>query len=496
MGWLGLRLARNEREMSLQRTRDLLHDRLSDVDRTINEYFDERHRELDRLAGRLNTPPETIRLIRRENPLISQVMLVHANGQLVYPDPADANESERAFLVEYADLINEIQLPENSEDGSSISSGWKAHFSGPGLNILFRKQLLTGEFVAILLSRARWMADVIAELPDTDSASDSTAASRIRLVNANGQSVYDWGHFEPEDNASPMQELALSSPLSSWRLQHYIDDAVMHSSNASYFNLLSVLAASGLVIAIGGVTFHREYHRRVTEATQRVSFVNQVSHELKTPLTNIRMYAELVATEIHDGSKARGHADVIVEESERLSRLIGNVLTLAKAQRGQLVVRPRAGQVDDAIQGVIRLFEPSFDRQDIEVKFDSGASGIVNVDIDSLEQIMGNLLSNIEKYASDGGRVHIESRFEADSTVITVSDDGPGIPKNQRDSIFKPFERLSNHIADTPGTGIGLTIARQLARQHGGDLILLDTESGASFRVTLKTPKCDGSEDI
>jgi signal transduction histidine kinase len=246
----------------------------------------------------------------------------------------------------------------------------------------------------------------------------------------------------------------------------------------------------------GGVWVYREYNRQVREAAQRVSFVNQVSHELKTPLTNIRMYAELLESDLASaaGDRSdgpRSHLKVIVEESQRLSRLIGNVLTFARKQRDQLTLRPRPAVVDDVIQTVLERFGPALERRGVDVHSELSAPALVNLDVDALEQILGNLLSNVEKYAAAGKRVEINSRQSDAYTYIEVRDSGPGIPTRHQERVFRPFQRLSNHIADTPGTGIGLTIARQLAQLHGGDLIPLAAERGARFEVRIRTPRVE-----
>ena len=104
--------------------------------------------------------------------------------------------------------------------------------------------------------------------------------------------------------------------------------------------------------------------------------------------------------------------------------------------------------------------------------------------------MLGNLLSNVEKYAACGRHLEITSAQAGDRTTVTVSDRGPGIPKGQRERIFKPFHRLSNRNTDgVSGTGIGLTIARKLARKHGGDLTLTHPRDtpGCQFTLTLET---------
>ncbi|MCA9526810.1 MAG: HAMP domain-containing histidine kinase, partial [Myxococcales bacterium] len=215
--------------------------------------------------------------------------------------------------------------------------------------------------------------------------------------------------------------------------------------------------------------------------------VNQVSHELKTPLTNIRMYAELLADELDDeDDRAARHVAIIEGESQRLSRLIGNILTFARKQRETLRLRPTEAVIDDVIRDAIEGFAPSLERCGVAVAFEPGAPATVRVDADALGQILGNLLSNVEKYAH-GGPVRITAVQTPTDTTITVHDSGPGIPRGDRQRVFEPFERLSDALEEgVSGTGIGLGIARDLARLHGGDLTLLPTERGAAFELRLR----------
>jgi signal transduction histidine kinase len=505
---VGWRLAKSERDTAQQRVRDLLLVRLQDTAQVLDGYFQDHARRLQALTEAISDDPVSIRRLFRRDPHISQMFLLDAEGKLQYPNPrTDLNLAERRFLSDAGDLFARDDLmrslADDDEKGTISTSGWVVRFWGPGLNLIYCQRLASGQLVGVVMRRARWIADLIAALPDTNDARvpdgrDSWNA-RIRLVDSVGRPVYEWGSFEPDEHAAPLQELPPSYPLSSWRLQHFIDNQTFAvAGRSAYFNLMSVLGATGLALVMAAALFYREYNRQVRDARQRVSFVNQVSHELKTPLTNIRMYAELLEDDLggsdHEQDIAsRKHLKVIVEESQRLSRLIGNVLTLAEKQRDRITLRFKTAVVDDVIATVVQRFEPALRRRGVEVVFEGSAKHMVALDVDAFEQILGNLLSNVEKYASSGKRLEITSVQSNSDTTIVISDDGPGIPSRQQQRIFRPFERLSNHIADSPGTGIGLTIARELARLHGGDLRLLPSKTGSRFEIRIHTPS-DESE--
>ena len=135
------------------------------------------------------------------------------------------------------------------------------------------------------------------------------------------------------------------------------------------------------------------------------------------------------------------------------------------------------------------MFAPSLEAKGVRIHFQAGAKARVEVDPDVLEQILNNIFSNTEKYGTSGGRLDIQSGRKGDRTFIFVRDFGPGVSKRDADRIFQPFYRTHSRITDgVTGTGIGLSIARDLARLHGGDLTLVATDEGACFKIELHTP--------
>lgn len=399
---------------------------------------------------------------------------------------------------------------------SSPSEGWHIWYQDRGVHLIYWQRLVSGHVVAVLVERSRWMADLIATLPQTveeissgenrlnDPAAD-IPTSRIRLLDSSGRPVYQWGRYEPEVTAKqvplekPFAEIPISPPLTSWRLQAFVPPKLVHDARRSArFSMNASLAAATVALGLLVTFFWREYRRELREASQRVSFVNQVSHELRTPLTNIRMYADLLESDLDrmpegETEQPKGRLKVIAEESQRLSRLIGNVLTMARQQRNTLTLKPQPAIMDEVIQDVLRQFEPAFSRCQVDATFEAGAGARVSFDVDVLEQILVNLFSNVEKYAP-GGTLSVSSSQSGETAIIIVSDTGPGIPARQRTAIFQPFYRSSDRLEDAAGTGIGLSIAKELAQLHGGDVRLIDSPAGASFKVTLKTVREDPTE--
>ncbi len=251
---------------------------------------------------------------------------------------------------------------------------------------------------------------------------------------------------------------------------------------------LAVASGSVLVMALGWLYF-RESNRAMREAQQRVTFVNQVSHELKTPLTNIQLYAEMAAdrAEKADDPTALRYLGVVAAETSRLSRLINNVLNLARKQRDKLTVQPRAAVLDEVVEKATDHWRPLLESRQIAIEMSLEAPHRMKLDADAVTQIMGNLLSNVEKYAAQGKWVRIATTMSAECARLTVEDRGPGIAPTKREAVFEAFERLRSDLTEgVSGTGIGLTISRELARLHGGSLeVDVNYREGSRFVLTI-----------
>lgn len=508
VGWLGARIVQDEQVVVEHGLRELMLGRLRAVDDQIARALDDYKQTVLAEMGPLNMALEPLRQLSRLSPYVAQYYVLDADGDLLFPPvrtPAALSATERDALERTKEIwdggvfsvpgaSSESNIPTAlSRQGSSASlaTGWHAWYGGSGLRMMLwardGEQLWVAE-----INRVRLLAELIASLPETDALAPELSQGRIRLAGPSGRALYQWGSFEAGEDRRPVAALSLSAPLGAWSLEYHAEDAVFGSALAGGFllNLAAVLAVFGSAVTGLIYYFYREQSREMREASQRVSFVNQVSHELKTPLTNIRMYAELLEKDAGEGDeRLRRHLGVIVSESRRLSRLIGNVLSFSRSERQSLAIRRQPGMVDDVLLGVLDHFRPALEAKRIRVHFTPGAAELVSFDADAVEQIVGNLISNVEKYGAGGKHMELTSSRRGDSVEITVVDRGPGVPPSDRQRIFEPFYRVNNSLTEgVAGAGIGLAISRELARLHGGDLVLEDSGGGARFRVTLECP--------
>lgn len=260
--------------------------------------------------------------------------------------------------------------------------------------------------------------------------------------------------------------------------------AISTSHDSATLALTTTLAT--LLIA-SGVFLYFQQLRSLRLATQRVSFVNRVSHELGTPLTNLSLNLDLTTNLFETRpTEARKRLDLVVEEVSRLSRLVKNVLTFSHRERDNLTVQPSPCQPDEIAAKVFETFRPSLARHGIDCDVSLAKTSNLLLDPDAFSQILANLLSNVEKYAATGRWLGLSLREEKDRLILEVSDRGPGIPARARQRVFQPFERVHQDTSEgVSGTGLGLTIAQELASRMSGELVLLDNSPGCTFRLNL-----------
>lgn len=232
---------------------------------------------------------------------------------------------------------------------------------------------------------------------------------------------------------------------------------------------------------------------------QRLEQINQlksnilciVSHDLRTPLTSILLYAQMLSEEIEDLSSEdrRRFLDIITNECTRLSRLVDDLLEVQRleAGRGQWDMQPR--DLSKTITDCAALFQPMAESKTIKLVVECPKSlPSVEADADKMSQVLSNLLSNAVKYTPVGGEVKLTARAQARDILIRVSDNGPGISRDKWDQIFNRFTQLANPmVREMAGVGLGLYIVRQLVERHGG-AVWVDSEPGRGSEFYVSIP--------
>ncbi len=219
-------------------------------------------------------------------------------------------------------------------------------------------------------------------------------------------------------------------------------------------------------------------------------FVSLVSHELRTPLTSIRGYLELALEDVDTLSDdQRQYLAVVQRNSERLLRLVGDLLFVAQVDAGRLQIEREASDLSAIARECVQGAEPVAAGRGVGLTLEAEPT-CIDGDPARLAQLIDNLVSNAIKFTEPGGTVTVRVRREADAAVLEVSDSGIGIPADEQDQLFERFFRSSNaRRAAIQGTGLGLVIVRAIADAHGGTVSIESAERvGTTFRVDLPVP--------
>ena len=236
----------------------------------------------------------------------------------------------------------------------------------------------------------------------------------------------------------------------------------------------------------------------------KTAFVSTVSHELRTPLTSIKGFISTLledADEYYDKDTRIEFYSIIDEECDRLTRLISDLLNVSRIEAGRaldLVVAEM--NVADLVNRVVAAQQSYTTKHQIKAEMPTGFPNII-ADQDKLDQVLTNLVGNAIKYAPEGGEVTVAGKDEGETVLLTVEDEGLGIPAPHREKIWERFHRVDDD-ADTravSGTGIGLYLVRHLAQAHGGDVWLDWSEVGQGSRFAVRLPKRppkEGEEEV
>jgi len=275
------------------------------------------------------------------------------------------------------------------------------------------------------------------------------------------------------------------------RLAYMTDNGVSTASDWDLqrsFYLIALLLV--LCVTLFGAYFlWRDVGRELRMAEMRSQFIASVSHELKTPLTAIRIFAETLRMDrLKDTQAKTEYLDTIVNESHRLTRLLNNVLDFSKIEKGKRTYRREPACLSEIVNAAVQATQYPLKQQDIylNVQMEEGLPDVC-VDRDAIGQAILNLLSNAMKYSGESRRIDLRVQKRADHIVIEVSDQGIGIDQAQQKRIFEKFYRVpSEENQRIPGTGLGLAIVLHIVKAHDGHVEVRSVPGkGSTFSIHL-----------
>jgi signal transduction histidine kinase len=413
------------------------------------------------------------------------------------PEPADGygtalfEGTREADAPEQSKLKSEIRIRtfESEIDPFEFSRLDSGHF------VLFRKVWRDGQrYIQGALIEQQPFVQGLIETMFLDTAlstmSDLLVAYRGDVFSAfSGRAAREYLSSAESLRGTLLYQTRLSAPLADVELILSINRLPAGAGG----RVISWLAAILMLVLCGGFyLMYRLGARQIDLTRQQQDFVSAVSHELKTPLTSIRMYGEMLREGWASEEKKSIYYDYIFDESERLSRLIANVLQLARMTRNNLQVDTKPVTVAELMDGIRSRVSSQIERAGFELNMrceaDAGQA-IIQADPDWFIQIFINLVDNAIKFSAAAEQKVIDigaQRLRDGGVQFSVRDYGPGVPGDQMKKIFKLFYRSESELTrETVGTGIGLALVHQLARAMGGQVDVVNREPGAEFRVNI-----------
>jgi len=496
LGFTAFRLAQHDRNYRLTQTGELLKGECRVLAERCREELEKYRTNTVKTLEALPANAVAAEQLRRTDPLLCEVFLADADGRLLFP-------RDGSFVRRYEALLEEpIGTPSGKRGDAALTTrfsrlvsqarnGWIPWFAGNRFcPLVWTRSRNSRRIVGAELETMALLARLMPRFPQ-----QFPAYYRFELVDDQGQVIASAGGGNADGEQPRHLDATVTLPVAgelvpNWQIRGYLLTDRLPSGGFQLALLMQIASLLVIILAAGGVALGL-IRREMDQARLKTSFVANVSHELKTPLTSIRMYAEMLR-DLRDRlspEKQRKYLDIMLNESERLTRLIANVLDFSRLEAGRKKYRPESLDLAALLRELAEQWQPILADKNIRLELTlPDEPGATVIDRDSLIQVVQNLLSNAVKYAASSGWVGVALQTgERGETTITVSDHGPGIPRACRGKLFQKFYRCDDRItAETSGSGLGLSIARRLIRDQGGDLTFHPQPGGgAGFTIHL-----------
>ena len=341
-----------------------------------------------------------------------------------------------------------------------------------------RGMVAVGRFSEMAL-RAKLMRR---EILEGSTAADPSGKLILGLLDGSGE-IFGMSGQVP--NRAPDEKVDVPGGFPNWSVVVWSTE---RSEDAARFRSVLVSALLGLsLLVLVGATAMATYSIRAQRdlLAMKTDFISNVSHELKTPLTSISLYAELLAGG-RAGERSGEFGQTILREARRLQGLIEGLLTFARGEAGASILRKEPMNLGAMVREASRSFEALAVRRKIEFTVEIADTWVVG-DVGLLRPVVENLVDNAFKYGRDGGFVHISVAPEGADAVLRVRDNGPGIAQEDQPRVFERFYRGGGELTrKVAGTGLGLAIVRRNVEFHGGEVVLKSDEGlGTTFEIRL-----------
>lgn len=322
-------------------------------------------------------------------------------------------------------------------------------------------------------------------------AEESGQPSRVNVVDAQGRIVFG----PPLSRGSLTLGRQFATTLYKWRVNVSMTAAEELAEALERRRLLEMglVSVASLIVVVGLVVIVMGTIRERNLTLAKSDFIANVSHELKTPLSLVRMFSELLLEGRAPGEKQKQYLEIIVTESERLSALIDNILDFARVERGKVSFEFRLANLNELAVRATDVCRGRAERQNVELVLELPEEPVIaKVDERALEIALINLVDNALKYAAKSRRITVGLEATDARAVFAVSDQGRGISKDESRRIFERFVRGAQEAGHAVrGSGIGLSLVQQIALAHGGKAWVEDAGGpegapGARFSFSVR----------
>jgi signal transduction histidine kinase len=369
-------------------------------------------------------------------------------------------------------------------------SGLIPRFLGEDLALFFWKKVAGGAVLGCVVDSGHLKSRLMDLLPEA-----YTTTRILTVLDESGRPLFVPAEDETRDWRRPFISREISEVLPRWEAAAYLTDPGLIRSRADFraFVLWVLVLAFVVSILSGGTLVLKTLRREMETARNKTTFVANVSHELKTPLTSIRMFAEMLKEgRQNDPAKKDRYLGLMVSETDRLTRLINNVLDFSRMDKGNKTYSPRHLNAGRVLQEIAESQRPRLEHGGFRLSLRVPDDPVfIRADEEALKQAVINLLSNAENYSGEAREIEIEVEADAGDVLIRVLDRGIGVSPGHAGQIFKEFFRADDSLtARTRGTGLGLAIARRLMRDQGGDIVY-EPRSGGGSRFEIRLPRAE-----
>lgn len=307
--------------------------------------------------------------------------------------------------------------------------------------------------------------------------------NRRPLFIPEGKNRIDWGN--------PFLSQDLHELLPQWEVATYLTNPDQISNQARINTIVIGLLVTMLftTFTFGGILIIRSLQAELKLAQQKTTFVANVSHELKTPLTSIRIFAEILKEKRQpDEKKQKNYLSIMVSEIERLTRLINNVLDFSQSQKGNKQYKFRRVDIVGLCNELIEIQKVRLEHNGFIVSIQSAIDeAFVDVDEEAIKQAFVNIISNAEKYSPEEKDISLIITSNRNFVTIDIADKGIGVDAKHRQNIFNEFYRADDSLtASVRGTGLGLTITKKIIEDNHGTIeYVKNVPKGSIFRIIL-----------